>query len=44
MASGVFVVLYTHKKNIVKPIVLRRIRKDVDETESFRAMMGERLN
>lgn len=37
-------VLYTHKINIVKPIVVRRFRKDVDETENFRALLGKKIH
>jgi hypothetical protein len=38
------VVLYTHEVNIVKPIVVRRFRKDVAEIENFRKLLGEKIH
>jgi hypothetical protein len=43
-APGVVVFLYIHKANIVKPIVVRRFRKNVPETENFRALLGKKIH
>jgi hypothetical protein len=37
------VVLYIHKVNIVKLIVVKRFREDVVEIENFRALFGENI-
>lgn len=36
--------LYTHKVDIVQPIVVRRFRKDVAEIGNFRALLMKKIH